>query len=81
MFCSDLEEEIVHRKYFYKSATLVREGMIIVHNAGLTGDTNNAEVDYHCLLLSFYMHSKRALEYLYILVNLFFNSFMYQLIG
>ena len=51
--CSALtwRKEIVHRKYFYKSATLVREGMIIVHNAGLTGDTNNAEVDYHCLLL------------------------------
>ena len=42
--CTDLEEEIAHRKYFYKSATLVREGMIIVHNSGLTGDTNNATV-------------------------------------
>ena len=44
LFCVDLEEEIAHRKYFYKSATLVREGMIIVHNSGLTGDTNNATV-------------------------------------
>ena len=44
LFCTDLEEEIAHRKYFYKSATLVREGMIIVHNSGLTGDTNNATV-------------------------------------
>ena len=47
LFCSDLEQEIIHRKYFYKSATLVREGMIIVHNAGLTGDTNHAEVMSH----------------------------------
>jgi len=44
LFCSDLEEEITHRKYFYKSAPLVREGMIIVQNFGLSGDTNNAEV-------------------------------------
>lgn len=44
LFCADLEEEIAHRKYFYKSATLVREGMIIVQNSGLTGDTNNATV-------------------------------------
>ena len=44
LFCTDLEEEIAHRKYFYKSATLVREGMISVHNSGLTGDTNNATV-------------------------------------
>ena len=44
LFCTDLEEEIAHRKYFYKSSTLVREGMIIVHNSGLTGDSNNAIV-------------------------------------
>ena len=44
LFCSDLEEEIVHRKCFYKSATLVKEGMIIVDNTRLTGDTNDAEV-------------------------------------
>ena len=52
LFCVDLEEEIAHRKYFYKSATLVREGMIIVHNSGLTGDTNNATVsETLCVLL------------------------------
>ena len=49
LFCADLEEEIAHRKYFYKSGTLVREGMIIVHNSGLTGDTNNCNVSSVCV--------------------------------
>lgn len=53
LFCTDLEEEIAHRKYFYKSATLVREGMIIVHNSGLTGDTNNATVEIDRRMLDF----------------------------
>ncbi|XP_065889621.1 uncharacterized protein [Dysidea avara] len=53
LFCTDLEEEIAHRKYFYKSATLVREGMISVHNSGLTGDTNNATVEIDRRMLDF----------------------------
>ena len=44
IFCSGLEEQIAHRKYFYKSATLVHEGMIVVHNSGLTGDPTSASV-------------------------------------
>ena len=44
IFCSGLEEQIQHRKYFYKSASLVREGMVLVHSGGLTGDTSSATV-------------------------------------
>ena len=44
MFCSSLEEQIEHRKYFYKSSSLVREGMVVVHSSGLTGDTSSASV-------------------------------------
>ena len=52
LFCSTLKEQIKHRMYFYKMATLVREGMIIVHNSGLTGDPTSAKV--HPLTLSAY---------------------------
>ena len=44
IFCEDLEEQIQHRRYFYKSSSLVHEGMIVVHNSGLTGDTTSATV-------------------------------------
>ena len=44
LFCSDLHDQIKHRKYFYKLSTLVREGMIIVHNSGLNGDPTAAKV-------------------------------------
>ena len=47
--------------------------MVVVHNAGLTGDTNNAEVSHYCLLVSchkmfylnLYIKSKRVLEWLW----------------
>lgn len=44
LFCTTLQEQIKHRMYFYKMATLVREGMIIVHNSGLNGDPTSAKV-------------------------------------
>lgn len=44
LFCTTLEDQIHHRKYFYKSACLVREGMIVVHSSGLTGDPTSATV-------------------------------------
>ena len=44
LFCPSLKDQIKNRMYFYKTATLVREGMIIIHNAGLTGDPANAKV-------------------------------------
>ena len=44
LFCPTLEEQIHHRKYFYKSASLIREGMVVVHNSGLTGDPSSATV-------------------------------------
>ncbi len=47
IFCEDLEEQIQHRKYFYKSSTLVREGMVAVHSTGLTGDPSTASVSPH----------------------------------
>ena len=30
--------------YFYKTANLVREGMVIVHSSGLNGDPTSAKV-------------------------------------
>ena len=45
-FCSSLEDQIAHRKYFYKSASLVREGMVVVHSSGISGDLSNATVSY-----------------------------------
>lgn len=50
LMCTNLEDQIQHRKYFYKSATLVREGMIIVHNSGISGDPSNATVRNTMLL-------------------------------
>lgn len=47
VFCDSLEDQILHRKYFYKSATMVHEGMILVHNSGLTGDPTMASVRLH----------------------------------
>ncbi len=44
LFCDNLEEQIAHRKYFYKSGSLVHEGMIVVHSSGLTGDPSSAMV-------------------------------------
>ena len=44
LFCTNLQEQIKHRMFFYKSATMVREGMIVVHNSGLTGDPTTAKV-------------------------------------
>ena len=44
LFCTSLEEQIAHRKYFYKSGSLVREGMVVVHSSGLTGDPSSAIV-------------------------------------
>lgn len=44
LFCDNLEDEINHRKYFYKSASLVREGMVVVHSSGITGDPSSATV-------------------------------------
>ena len=45
LFCpTSLEEQIAHRKYFYKSGSLVHEGMVVVHSSGLTGDPSSAIV-------------------------------------
>lgn len=43
LFCPTLQDQIKHRMYFYKTANLVREGMIIVHNSGLNGDPTSAK--------------------------------------
>ena len=42
--CSSLEERLHNLKYFYKSATLVREGMVIVRSSTLSGDVSSASV-------------------------------------
>ena len=54
IFCAGLEEQIAHRKYFYKSATLVHEGMVMIHNSGITGDPTTAIVS-HLLFASISM--------------------------
>lgn len=53
IFCTDLEEQIHKRKYFYKSASLVHEGMIVVNNSGLTGDPTSATVEIDRRMLDF----------------------------
>jgi SpoVK/Ycf46/Vps4 family AAA+-type ATPase len=53
LFCHTLEEQIQYRKYFYKSATMVHEGMINVHNLGLTGDISSATVELDRRMLDF----------------------------
>ena len=44
LFCTALQDQIRHRMYFYKTATLVREGMIIVHSSGLNNDPTACKV-------------------------------------
>ena len=44
LYCTTLQDQIKHRMYFYKTATLVREGMIIVHSTGLNGDPTTSKV-------------------------------------
>ena len=61
LFCTNLEEQIAHRKYFYKSSSLVHEGMIVVHSSGLTGDPSTASVSVEmksfCEKIIVYSHS------------------------
>ena len=44
--CSDLREQIKHRKYFYKTATLVKENIIKVHESRLL---HNSDLMHSCL--------------------------------
>ena len=53
LFCSDLATQIKSRVYFYKTASLVREGMIIVHASGLSGDPTGAKVEIDRRMLDF----------------------------
>jgi SpoVK/Ycf46/Vps4 family AAA+-type ATPase len=53
LFCVNLHDQIKHRVYFYKAAPMVREGMIIVNNSGLTGDPTNTKVEIDRRMLDF----------------------------
>ena len=53
LFCISLQDQIKHRTYFYKSATLVQEGMLVVNNSGLTGDPTSAKVEIDRRMLDF----------------------------
>eukprot|EP00800_Vazella_pourtalesii_P010699 TRINITY_DN2610_c0_g4_i1.p1 TRINITY_DN2610_c0_g4~~TRINITY_DN2610_c0_g4_i1.p1 ORF type:complete len:970 (-),score=246.43 TRINITY_DN2610_c0_g4_i1:85-2994(-) len=53
LFCTNLTEQIKHRTFFYKNAKLVREGMIVVHDVGLTGDPSSAKVEVDRRMLDF----------------------------
>jgi SpoVK/Ycf46/Vps4 family AAA+-type ATPase len=53
LFCVDLANQIKSRMYFYKTASLVREGMIIVHASGLSGDPTGARVEIDRRMLDF----------------------------
>ena len=44
--CNDLREQIKHRKYFYKTATLVKENIIKVHESRLL---HNSDLMHSCL--------------------------------
>ena len=44
--CSGFEEEIGHLKYFYKTATLVREGMIVMQSSDIAGNVADATVGH-----------------------------------
>jgi len=50
-FCSSLEEQIKSRKYFYKSAVLVKEGILNLHGMDFAGDLTQciAEIDRRML--------------------------------
>ena len=54
LMCTSLEDQIQHRKYFYKSATLVREGMVVVHNSGISGDPSSAVVRSQAIFVPVY---------------------------
>ncbi|KAI6657958.1 hypothetical protein LOD99_15675 [Oopsacas minuta] len=53
LFCTSLTEQIKHRTFFYKNAKLVREGMIVVHDVGITGDPSSAKVEVDRRMLDF----------------------------
>ena len=42
--CTGLEEKIHNLKYFHKNATLIREGMLVVKSADISGDILGASV-------------------------------------
>ena len=44
IYFDTLKDQIHHRKYFYKTATLVKEGMIVVHSPGLISDPTACKV-------------------------------------
>src|SRR3546814_14455321 len=50
-FCGSLEDQIKSRKYFYKSAILVKEGILNIHGTDLAVDLTECtvEIDRHML--------------------------------
>ena len=44
MYYHALKDQIHHRMHFYKTGTLVKEGMIVVNSSGLHGDPTACKV-------------------------------------
>jgi SpoVK/Ycf46/Vps4 family AAA+-type ATPase len=52
-FCGSLEEQIKSRKYFYKSAILVKEGILNLHGTDFAGDLTECTVEIDRRMLDF----------------------------
>ena len=44
-FCPSLADQISHRRYFYKSATLIREGVLNLNGQDFAGDLTMCDVE------------------------------------
>uniref|UniRef100_A0A0G4HU76 AAA+ ATPase domain-containing protein n=1 Tax=Chromera velia CCMP2878 TaxID=1169474 RepID=A0A0G4HU76_9ALVE len=53
LFCASLDEQIRSRRFFYKSATLIREGVVSLNQPVFTGDLLEASVEVDRRLLDF----------------------------
>ncbi|KAJ6241738.1 atpase [Anaeramoeba flamelloides] len=55
VFCDTLEDQITKRKYFYKSATLIKDGILHVSGTGLDNDLNSQFIMIDRRMLDFIM--------------------------
>eukprot|EP01137_Pigoraptor_chileana_P029176 Opistho-2@14032 len=53
LFSESFEQEVMHRKYFYKNATLIREGVIQLSDSGFGGELMNTTVEVDRRMLDF----------------------------
>ncbi|KJE90794.1 hypothetical protein CAOG_02039 [Capsaspora owczarzaki ATCC 30864] len=53
MYSEDFEDEVGRRKYFYKNARLVKEGVIRLADSVVSGELNNSQVEMDRRMLDF----------------------------